>query len=256
MPSIMGVFDALCDSKVSIYETEIPKQNLPKKGSHANNFANLSANVIKILSNVPDEEINKNFSSEDNLHKKVARKSSRSSPEKTINRSTENSEIISPNVQKMLSNLPETELVISTHTEEKKLNSSPVNGNKNESFNGVKVSTSENNIGDRKDTCDVLNSKSDSDLKCSAAGFNNNNNNTNSNSEDVECPRLPLGSYLHTTSTGIASRTPVGRKNLGKYLQVSSNNIYTRKIIPTNFDHINLLKRHILQKCSHSDFQN
>lgn len=215
MPSIMGVFDALCDSRVSIYETELSKQNLPKKGiHHANNFANLSANVIKILSNVPDEEINKNFASEDS-HKKTTRKSPRTSPEKTINRSTENSEIISPNVQKMLSNLPETELVITTHTEEKRLDGSSVN--KNESFNGVKVSASENSIGDRKGTCEVYNSKSDSDLKCSAAGFNNNNN---SNSEDVECPRLPLGSYLHTTSTGIASRTPVGRKNLGKYLQV------------------------------------
>lgn len=229
MPSIMGAFDALCDNRINDSEPEISNpRSVPKKVSQVNNFA-LSANVAKILSNVPDEDINKNFTSEDSLfnkHRASKRfnNSLRRSPEKALHKSTENLGSLSQNLQKMLSNLPDSELVINTTANADKKpvnkNASFIHSTRKDCSNDLKISASEYVIYDEpvekqtdNGTWEVSNSKSDSDLKSNA--------NCHANVE-IEYTPKPLGSYLHTSATGIASRTPVGRKNLGKYLQVST----------------------------------
>lgn len=225
MPSIMSAFDALCENKLNDNETDTNKSNIvPKKVHQVNNFTNLSANVVKILSNVPDEEINKNFSSEDSLcnkHRTSKRfiNTTKRSPEKVLQKSTENLGNFSLNLQKMLSNLPDSDLVINTNVneEKKQINKIPsfIHSNRQDYTNDlIKVSNSENILQDiniENDEFEMCNSKSDSDLKC--------NVNCQIN-EEIEFTSKPLGSYLHTSATGIASRTPVGRKNLGKFLQV------------------------------------
>ncbi|KAK4873112.1 hypothetical protein RN001_015141 [Aquatica leii] len=190
MPSIMGAIDAIWEGTNN--EDETPKRTL-----QANNFANLSHNVQKILANVPDEELNKNFSSEESLGSKrhSAYIRARTSPEKTLNKSTENLDIILPNVQKMLSNLPDVELITKSNLRSSKSFCTSRSSFLYRSLNGTKAS------------CSVSDSLSAIDSE--------------SAQEDLHRPK-PLGSYLHTSPSGIASRTPVGRKNLGKYLQVPS----------------------------------
>ncbi|KAF5304632.1 hypothetical protein FQR65_LT07914 [Abscondita terminalis] len=185
MPSIMGAIDAIWEGTKN--EEEIPKRTL-----QANNFANLSHNVQKILANVPDEELNKNFSSEESLGTKRVLRNSRLSPEKSV----ENLEIISPNVQKMLSNLPDVELIGKTNLRSSKSFCTSRSSFLYRSLNGTKASSS---VSDNLSAIDRDSSVDD----------------------DLHRPK-PLGSYLHTSPTGIASRIPVGRKNLGKYLQVPS----------------------------------
>ncbi|KAK5640520.1 hypothetical protein RI129_011331 [Pyrocoelia pectoralis] len=189
MPSIMGAIDAIWEgSKVSDSE-EGP--GTPRRTVQANNFANLSHNVQKILANVPDEELNKNFSSEESL-KKLNRTYSRTriSPEKSSHE-----DIFSTNVQKMLSNLPDVELI----AKPKSLRSSKSFCTSRQSFlhrgGDVQDLTASSSVSDNLSAIDV--------------------------SEMDESVPKPLGSYLHTSPSGIASRTPVGRKNL-KLLQVPS----------------------------------
>uniref|UniRef100_A0A1Y1KCR1 DH domain-containing protein n=1 Tax=Photinus pyralis TaxID=7054 RepID=A0A1Y1KCR1_PHOPY len=181
MPSIMGAIDAIWEGS----RTSDTEDSCPKRTVQANNFANLSHNVQKILANVPDEDLNKNFSSEESL-RKLNRTYSRTriSPEKS------HEDIISTNVQKMLSNLPDVELV----TKPKTLRSSKSFCTSRQSFlyrGGVPDLTASSSVCDSLSAIDVS-----------------------------EVPK-PLGSYLHTSPSGIASRTPVGRKNL-KLLQVPS----------------------------------
>lgn len=232
----------------------------PKKTLQASTFVHLSPNVQKILANVPDHDITKPFASDEITNqKKLSNKSSyskRTLLEKHQQKSSENLEIISPNVQKMLSNLPDTELVISS--DEKKicknisyLHHTIIAGEsvKNKSFNGNESANGNNtsksnstslnfnlsNSGasnlrtheryndwisnnSTSNASDIKLHSTCSDIECSSAPIDNNNCET-----DLSCERFaskPLGSYLHSATSGIASRTPVGRKNLGKYLQV------------------------------------
>lgn len=202
MPCIMGAFDSIIE--------EGKQQSSPRRTYQSSNFANLSPGVQKLLSHVPDQEISRNFSSEDNLgFKKNASvyRSLRNHHTKSngnLNRSNESLDIISPNVQKMLSNLPDTELIISPG--DKKTNRSFLHAAKKE---GCEVLT--NGDGGGKE-------KSDS------GGGKTKGETVVENGSDSFKP-VPLGSYLHTSPHGIASRTPVGRKSLGKYLQVSRNSI-------------------------------
>lgn len=237
----MGAIDAIWEgSKISdIEDNERSRPSTPKRTIQANNFANLSPNVQKILANVPDEELNKNFSSEESLAFKktcsdykrtynTSRTPQRTSPEKSLHhKSSENLEIISPNVQKMLSNLPDVELVNNNgsflHKNGKSELGKGLRGSK--SFCGSRASflqKNKNNAIDFSVSCSVSDNLSAIDI---------------SESDDKNCSNVPvdsfspkpLGSYLHTSPSGIASRTPVGRKNLGKYLQVFLSNLMNYK---------------------------
>nr|CAH7713843.1 unnamed protein product [Callosobruchus chinensis] len=80
MPSIMGAFDAIigggtqkernCEGSGDQIRT-----STPKRSHQAGNFANLSPCVQKILSNVPEQEISKRFSSEEALSTNTLRRS-------------------------------------------------------------------------------------------------------------------------------------------------------------------------------------
>ncbi|KAJ8975236.1 hypothetical protein NQ317_013983, partial [Molorchus minor] len=236
MPTIMGAFDAIIGTQTKEKETYTEaKSNAPRRTHQVNNFPNLSPCVQKILSNVPDQEISKKFNSEETLGSrrlgnKPAYRSFRS-PEKTLNMSSENLDIISSNVQKMLSNLPDTELVISasnlnlTCTKNISRNSSYLfSSSRSECLNnvsctntnvsvtnGVKRFLYHSDASSGKDES-AVNGVSEQSDACDGDRCGDNCDNYN---------RQPLGSYLHSAK-GIASRTPVGRKNMGKYLQVPS----------------------------------
>lgn len=234
MPSIMGAFDAIIGSQLDQKDADSEiKTSTPRRTHQVSNFANLSPCVQKILSNVPDQEISKKFSSEEALGPRRLgnRPTYRSfrSPEKAVNKSAENLDIFSTNVQKMLSNLPDTELVISASNlnvscmknimrNNSYLFSSGRGGYFNKAPDADGDSTCNNNgakqflyhsDGTNRDDSAVSGACEQSDAcdseKCGE----------NCDSYDQQ----PLGSYLHS-SHGIASRTPVGRKNMGKYLQV------------------------------------
>ncbi|XP_018332639.1 uncharacterized protein LOC108742103 [Agrilus planipennis] len=262
MPSVMGAFDALWDKSSQGLGNDLDEGNGSLIASakitssvnrrQINNFARLSRNVQKILANVPDEELSKNFSGDETLLKKFndARRSTRYqsfqqrvSPEKNTHRSNESLDIISPNVQKILSNLPDTELVLPSLD-----NSSSNNTLKNNSFlhrtDGLKVSKSTSNIvgsdsGNNKSNGSFLFHASahsvggssfdgrcggcDDDVPaCTVSERDEEQDEVESEGcAELDAPR-PLGSYLHKSPSGIASRTPAGRKNLGKFLQVPS----------------------------------
>lgn len=225
----MGAFDAIHNK---LNESDDKSIITPLRRTHqSNNFANLSPCVQKILSNVPDQEISKNFSSEESISsgtRRFSRYNYRSlrSPEKNSNsRTNANLDVISSNVQKMLSNLPDAELVItpntiSTNRKVVRNNNTFLYGGRS---GGNECSKAANNAVSSSEV-DVSSGKTDNNngvtnrniiMENSVCGINNNNND-----ENCETYSKPLGSYLHTSPYGIASRTPVGRKNKGKYLQV------------------------------------
>ncbi|XP_044766488.1 uncharacterized protein LOC123322602 isoform X2 [Coccinella septempunctata] len=202
MPCIMGVFDSIIE--------EGKQQPPPRRTYQSSNFAHLSPGVQKLLSHVPDQEISRSFSSEENLGFRRSngsvyrslRSHARSSA--ALNRSNESLDIISPNVQKMLSNLPDAELIISA---DKKTNRSFLHSKRE----GCETSAvGQNGEGDGFGT-DSGSPKGEVGDGCARE----------ENASDSFKP-VPLGSYLHTSPHGIASRTPVGRKSLGKYLQIPS----------------------------------
>jgi hypothetical protein len=224
MPSIMGAFDAIIENSRTENEPEV-KTSTPKRSLQVGNFANLSPCVQKILANVPDQELNKRFSSEETLGPRRPNRSSiyRSlrSPEKQLNRSNESLDIISPNVQKMISNFPDAELVLPTSERSKPGRNGSFLHAKGECF-APKISCpdGDNCCGDGSKTSlhaiDAnVNSECDS---LSVEEADTCDSLKNSDGCGNYSPK-PLGSYLHT-SHGIASRTPVGRKHMGKYLQV------------------------------------
>jgi hypothetical protein len=226
MPSIMGAFDAIIENSRTENEPEV-KTSTPKRSLQVGNFANLSPCVQKILANVPDQELNKRFSSEETLGPRRPNRSSiyRSlrSPEKQLNRSNESLDIISPNVQKMISNFPDAELVLPTSERSKPGRNGSFLHAKGECF-APKISCpdGDNCCGDGSKTSlhaiDAnVNSECDS---LSVEEADTCDSLKNSDGCGNYSPK-PLGSYLHT-SHGIASRTPVGRKHMGKYLQVPS----------------------------------
>lgn len=119
-------------------------------------------------------------------------------------------------VHKMLSNLQDSELVIST---------SNLNLNKNTS-----VQKNQSYLFSRNASVRLKHHRNES-------SDSSETNVVNDSVEPVNCSdgnsdgyvATPLGSYLHSDK-GIVSRTPVGRKNLGKYLQVSVwNFIFTNE---------------------------
>lgn len=203
MPSIMGAIDALLEKKAT---TDEPEESSctntappPRRCFQANSFANLSPNVQKILSNVPDQEITKKFScSEEAITRKSFRNSNYFSrtaisykSQKEKSKSNEQLDVISTSVQKMLSNLPDSELVTVV---------------KNDSF--LHKVVDDNN---KNGNCDV---------QCNNNGGDDVGGKCDVGVVEEEYPSKPLGSYLHTSSSGIASRMPVGRKYKGKFLQV------------------------------------
>lgn len=228
MPSVMGAIDA-------IWETSKDPKAPTRRAVQANSFANLSPNVQKILANVPDDALNKNFSSEESLSFRKttanAGEFKRTYIKTSILKTGESLEIISPGVQKMLSNLPDTELVGS------RLRSSdrfPMRSNNtflhrtangelknSKSFSGRDEFSSTKDLGSSYSVDGNLSSSGDVGVcvksnSCSPIGGNS-----------EQFASKPLGSYLHTSPSGIASRTPVGRKNLGKYLQVRDSLLYS-----------------------------
>lgn len=230
MPSIMGAFDAIIGTSTNHKDSEYDhKTSTPRRSHQISNFANLSPYVQKVLSNVPEQEISKKFTSDETLGPKrfgSNRSVYRSfrSPEKSLNKSNEHLEIISSNVQKMLSNLPDTELVISATNLTLTKNSSYLfsSNSRTEFLNKILTNGEggdETLNGDGK-TNGVKQFLYHSDGV--GKGENGYVNGVSESEQFEDCdsynPR-PLGSYLHS-SLGIASRTPVGRKNLGKYLQV------------------------------------
>ncbi|XP_074028114.1 guanine nucleotide exchange factor in mesoderm isoform X3 [Leptinotarsa decemlineata] len=229
MPSIMGAFDAIVGTQTKENEADVEvKTSTPKRSHQANNFSNLSPRVQKILSNVPDQEISKKFSSEETLgprrfSSKPTYRSFRS-PEKCLNKSNESLEVISSNVQKMLSNLPDTELVISASTMNLSRNSSYL-------FNSASRGEFLNKLLSEGDSNGAVTNGGKQFLYYSDENSKENVYAAAGEESDVcdgeKCENCdsysqkPLGSYLHSPQ-GIASRTPVGRKNMGKYLQVPS----------------------------------
>ncbi|XP_045461885.1 pleckstrin homology domain-containing family G member 3 isoform X2 [Harmonia axyridis] len=198
MPCIMGAFDSIIE--------EGKHQTVPPRRTYqSSNFANLSPGVQKLLSHVPDQEISRSFSSEENLGFKKSNssiyRSLRGQTRSTLalNRSNESLDIISPNVQKMLSNLPDTELIISPGGCDKKMT--------NRSFLHSA----------KREGCETLPVEEEAGKGGEGVKREGSEENASENYKPV-----PLGSYLHTSPHGIASRTPVGRKSLGKYLQVPS----------------------------------
>ncbi|KAL3284500.1 hypothetical protein HHI36_018660, partial [Cryptolaemus montrouzieri] len=199
MPCIMGVFDSIIEEK--------KLQSDSKRTLQSNNFTHLSPGVQKLLSHVPDQEIRRTVSSDENLgFRKASSKSTYRSlrAQSIINRSNESLDIISPNVQKMLSNLPDTELIINPGGEK----------HFNRSFLHAK------NDSDTPRTSDRL-----SDTHSAGCDPKKNSENCLNEKESKDCIKpVPLVSYLHTTPQEIASRPHIGRKSLGKFLQIPSEN--------------------------------
>lgn len=230
MPSIMGAFDAIIgnqSTKNKDLDVEI-KTSTPRRSHQVSNFANLSPYVQKILSNVPEQEISKKFCSEETLGpRKFGNKQfyrSMRSPEKNLNKSNENLEIISTNVQKMLSNFPDTELVISASNLSLSRNSSYLySPNRNEFVkNALNVEENKCSSGEKQF---LYHSDSNCKNEVGVVNGETDKGEGDGEEEDEDCnssyDQQPLGSYLHS-SHGIASRTPVGRKNMGKFLQVGT----------------------------------
>ncbi|KRT86119.1 hypothetical protein AMK59_1926, partial [Oryctes borbonicus] len=136
----------------------------------ANHFANLSLNVQKILSNISDLDSGKTslpIQVENKSVRKVLMKRGRTtgrfSPEGTLYKSEESLDLISPNVQKMLSNLPDTELVIpnAAGADKKLRNSLFLNANANESKSLSTADPAEQVIFESFNLSDTLLSDSD-----------------------------------------------------------------------------------------------
>ncbi|CAH1981795.1 unnamed protein product [Acanthoscelides obtectus] len=222
MPSIMGAFDAIIggsQKERNCTEGDQIRTSTPKRSHQVGNFANLSPCVQKILSNVPEQEISKKFSSEETLNSSTIRRStyrptyrSFRSPEKQspLNRSNESLDIISTNVQKMLSNLPDAELVISASQLNLSKNTTYLHASRSEFLHRVLEQQGESERDGGK-----------SDRRTVREGGEVTDDGGEKVGEQCQCyGQRPLGSYLHS-SHGIASRTPTGRKNAGKFLQVS-----------------------------------
>lgn len=231
MPSIMGAFDAIigAQNKAKDLELEI-KSSTPRRSHQVSNFAHLSPCVQKILSNVSEQEISKKFSSDETLGpKRLGNKTtyrSMRSPEKTLNKSNENLEIISTNVQKMLSNLPDTELVISASNLTRNSSYLYNSASRSEFLNKVLTEGGgTNGVKQFLYHSDGVNNNTDNTVNGTNGNAINGETEDDEHCEETDnCDNYsqkPLGSYLHST-LGIASRTPVGRKNMGKYLQVSN----------------------------------
>ncbi|XP_076264723.1 guanine nucleotide exchange factor in mesoderm isoform X1 [Rhynchophorus ferrugineus] len=225
MPSIMGAFDAYLTAKRSdsgwALDADAFRTSTPKRSHQLNNFNKLSAGVQKILSHVPEQEISKKFNSEETLVSKRNRIGFRSlrNVDKTgsMNKSTESLDL-SPGVHKMLSNLQDSELVISA-------TNLHVNVTKTLTRNDTYLHQQQRSVcgPDRPKNPDY------NDERSSSGDATRNNEGVDVNDGAKHLPEksnscdgfLPLGSYLHS-GKGIASRTPVGRKQMGKYLQVPS----------------------------------
>ncbi|XP_066148186.1 uncharacterized protein [Euwallacea fornicatus] len=217
MPSIMGAFDAYLYHK----NVDHPhKTSTPKRSHQLSSFTHLSPCVQKILSNVPEQEISKKFSSEETLgprRSRLYRSLRHAERANGLNKSNESLDIISPGVHKMLSNLQDSELVISTgnlHITK----AASVNKNNSYLFSRNKSTRASKCYYDNLSGGDRDNATNDNRISAVE------NNEEHSDCGGGNCEgymATPLGSYLHSDK-GIANRTPVGRKNLGKYLQVPS----------------------------------
>ncbi|XP_030746496.1 pleckstrin homology domain-containing family G member 2-like isoform X2 [Sitophilus oryzae] len=218
MPSIMGAFDAYLTQKKQRdhnpeEDTHQFKTSTQTRRSHQlNNFAHLSPCVQKILSHVPEQEISKKFSSEETLISKRNRMGYRSlrGTEKMniLNKSNESLDL-SPGVHKLLSNLQDSELVISAtnlHVRTLTSNDSYLHSLENRPKNATLDRQPSSLIVETSTICESETKLGEDEVKTPLDQCGN---------------YVPLGSYLHS-GKGIASRMPVGRKQMGKYLQVPS----------------------------------
>lgn len=195
MPSVMGAFDAIINDRINEKNTESYRKR-------TNNFHYLSPNVQKILSNVPDEEISRKFTSEECLNRRlISHKTIIRSSERMLHKSNENLDIISPNVQKMLSNLPDNEVLLTPNRKVTRNNSYL-----HDRLNKLNINNNADEEKQSDNNSDVLSERLSGDV--------------DDKSIENSYNHKPLGSFLHTSPNGITSRTPVGRKNLGKFLQV------------------------------------
>lgn len=236
----MGAIDAILDKSTKVDNEQIGTSS-PVKTYQANQFTNLSPNVQKILSNVTDQDLSRKFSSEEAIStpRKLSRGWSQKSTEKTHHKSTESLEVISPGVQKMLSNLPDSELVISAsnlHNGDARVSrnnsflytATPRNG----SVSGADCSEDNKPCATSKCYKSFLYQASEGapsvcDRLCAVDSVSDSKVCTYVNGDTPDsCPSKPLGSYLHTSPSGITSRMPVGRKNMGKFLQVFHKSVF------------------------------
>lgn len=193
LPSIMGAFDEL--SGRSCIEKSTQSSTCPRRIFQVNNF-NLSPNVKKIIANIPDDETA--AAQQEIYHQKrlsrISLGSKKTSPEI---RSTENLEKLTVSLQKILCNLSDS-----------------VDGRRC-GGGGVRVDES---AEDEEESVLMKSAAATKPRhlchsKSASSGFE---------SEEFDTNNKPLGSYMHKSPSGIASRTPVGRKNMGKYLQIPS----------------------------------
>lgn len=134
----------------------------------------------------------------------------------------------------MLSNLDDSELVISTNnlhittrtvcTNQSYLFSraNSERSNKHYQYNSSSIDSHCNESSDngQNDSGSVDNNSLSSEHVNGTALSSDQSDNSDRLGGCDRCVAMPLGSYLHSDK-GIASRTPVGRMNMGKYLQVS-----------------------------------
>lgn len=218
MPSIMDAMDALLEPKDV------------QRSQHADNFPNLSANVQKILANLPPHnqddasapsaEMSHNGGGSNRNSMRVRnsvfytsltprQKSQFAQMASHRNKSTESLDIISPGVQKMLANLPDTELAVRlAQTDLQAENKMADNDRSRINTNKAELNNNDHENNRLRSDC------KDYDKSASSGGLFVGEPCENGNSQ-------PLGTYMQKPS-GIASRTPVGRKNMGKYLQIPS----------------------------------
>ncbi|XP_022915912.2 uncharacterized protein [Onthophagus taurus] len=233
MPGILSALDRILDKSKpdedhqSTQEDRKPLAS-PRRIQKSNNFA-LSFNVQKILSNVDQETVNP---SEDTQLKRNTPRygSKRFLSDKVVYKSNENLEII-PSVQKMLSNLPDADLVIPAAEKKVQRNNSFLHAAKCEDRTNEVV---ENGACHDLRQCSVEKINGENATKKCVEGGNEGKNRNGYDEDTITglksdigegfstLPSKPLGNYKHTSPSGIASRTPVGRKNMGKYLQVPS----------------------------------
>lgn len=223
MPGILSDINRIFDGT-----KERDNNTSPQIIEKANNFSNLSLNVQKILSNILDADNDKFDTTEfeQKLLKRVptkrVRPAGRFSPEGALYKSEESLDLISPNVQKMLSNLPDTELVIANtgSADKKTRNGTLLRANLNENKNSTARDPSDQVTSSLSNLSDTL-LLGDSDYMLAKIETGNCEfKNDKDACSNVTFVSKPLGNY-NQTLPGIAARTPVGRKNMGKYLQVS-----------------------------------
>lgn len=234
-------------------DDEMRSGNAKRQGT----FTALSPNVQKLLSHLPDNDVIPHYPSENNLlngsvlnlngsvnglnGSRLNLNGSRNSVLNRSQRYNKSVDAFSPNVQKIIANLQNGELIINCNghdTNEVKVDAiTPKRPHRQKSvdilkqqesiegqnFNCLKQSDSvvNGNVKEEKQVCFEKDVSADSFTLNQSFSVPSPSNGNGWNGADNGAA-TPLGSYLHRSASGIASRSPVGRKNMGKYLQIPS----------------------------------